>query len=106
MIMRYNKGVDNNGADALSRIAQFELYAISLPILDWWATLKEEASSDPFYEQITSLRNKTPTLYLQRDEVWFKKGRIVFSPTSTLIPAILADNHSSPIGDILEFKRS
>lgn len=106
MIMRYNKGVDNNGADALSRIAQFELYAISLPILDWWATLKEEVSLDPFYEQITSLRNKTPTLYLQRDEVWFKKVRIVFSPTSTLIPAILADNHSSPIGDILEFKRS
>lgn len=55
--IQYKKGVDNNGADALSRIAQFELYAISLPNLDWWATLKEEASSDPFYEQITSLRN-------------------------------------------------
>lgn len=96
--IQYKKGVDNNGADALSRIAQFELYAISLPNLDWWATLKEEASSDPFYEQITSLRNKTPTLYLQRDEVWFKKGRIFFSPTSTLTPAILADNHSLPVG--------
>ena len=41
----------------------------------------------------------SPTLKLvQRDGVWMQKRRIHLSPTSSLLPAVLADGHSSPAG--------
>lgn len=60
--------------------------------------LQEEVHRDSFYKD---LLEKSPPqsrhqLY-QRDGVWFKRNRIYLSPTSTLIPKIMADCHSSPI---------
>nr|XP_034886896.1 uncharacterized protein LOC118027607 [Populus alba] len=65
-------GKENQGADALLRVAAFQFHALSVPIADWWAILQ--------------------------DGVWMQNGRILLSPTSALLPAVLADGHSSPSG--------
>ncbi|KAL5832711.1 hypothetical protein ACOSQ3_016385 [Xanthoceras sorbifolium] len=74
--------------------------------MDWWVVLQQEVLSNPFYERIKSAREQTPRNYLLRDGVWFKKGRILLSPSSTLLPAILSNNHSTPIGDHFGFLKT
>ena len=89
------KGKENQGADALSRRAAAQLNAISAPITDWWKTLQQEVQQQPYYSHVAT----KPTLKLvQRDGVWMQQGKIHLSPTSSLIPAVLADGHSSPAG--------
>jgi hypothetical protein len=83
------------GADALSRIAAAQLHVISAPITDWWKTLQQEVQQQPYYSNVAT----RPSLKLvQRDGVWMQNGKIHLSPTSSLIPAVLADGHSSPAG--------
>ncbi|KAH9651124.1 hypothetical protein KPL70_026631 [Citrus sinensis] len=43
--IQYKKGSENQGADALSRLAELEFLAISLPLADWWATLQNEVDN-------------------------------------------------------------
>ena len=50
--IQHKKGKDNQGADALSRVTEFELSAISLPVVDWWTTLQHEVKTDPFYTTV------------------------------------------------------
>jgi hypothetical protein len=38
--IQYRKGKENQGADALSRVAAAQLHAISALITDWWETLQ------------------------------------------------------------------
>ena len=38
-VIQYKKGIENQGADALSRRAEFELATISIPIANWWVLL-------------------------------------------------------------------
>jgi hypothetical protein len=93
--IQYRKGKENQGADALSRIAAAQLHAISAPITDWWKTLQQEVQQQPYYSNVAT----RPSLKLvQRDGVWMQNGKIHLSPTSSLIPAVLADGHSSPAG--------
>ncbi|KAK9230741.1 hypothetical protein WN944_023713 [Citrus x changshan-huyou] len=91
--IQYKKGSENQGADALSRLAELEFSAISLSLADWWATLQNEVAHDPFYSQLS---NSTQPL-IQRDGVWYKHGQLYLSPASSLLQAILKEAHSSPI---------
>lgn len=40
------------------------------------------------------------------DGAWFQNGKVFLSPNSTLIPLILADSHSSPIGGHFGFYKT
>ncbi|XP_024955833.2 uncharacterized protein LOC112498625 [Citrus sinensis] len=81
--IQYKRGKENQGADALSCITNFHFFAISLPVADWWSTLQQEVSQDPFYAKLSS---SNESQCLKRGGVWIKKGKLLLSPTSTLVP--------------------
>ncbi|KAJ8765349.1 hypothetical protein K2173_012046 [Erythroxylum novogranatense] len=93
--IQYKRGVDNQGADALSRQSEFYFHAVSRAHADWWPILQQETSTLPYFKEFKSTND-----YLTKSGVLFKQGRIVISPTSSLIPGILSDNHSSPMEKI------
>ena len=93
--IQYRKGKENQGADALSRVAAFQFHALSLPIADWWKTLQQEVLQQPYYNSL--LTNQSLNC-VQRDGIWMQSGRVLLSPTSSLLPVVLADGHSSPSG--------
>ena len=69
--IQYRKGKENQGVDALSRVAAAQLHAISAPITDWWETLQQEVQQQPYYSTVAT----SPTLKLvQRDGVGCRKG--------------------------------
>lgn len=57
---------------------------------------------DPFYANFKS----TDPFVVQRDGVWFKKGKEFLSPNSTLIPLLLAYCHATPIGGHFGFHKT
>lgn len=98
-VIQYKKGRENQGADALSRKAEFELSAISLPVADWWSVLQEEVQKEPFYTgTVEQASQQDAQKYLKRDRVWFFKGKILLSPTSSLLPAMMTEHDSTPTG--------
>jgi hypothetical protein len=50
--IQYRKGKENQGADALSRVAAFHFQALSLPFADWWQTLQQEVLQQPYYNSL------------------------------------------------------
>lgn len=105
--IEYKRGIENQGADALSRVVEFQLLSISLPRSDWWPILKKEINQDPFFESLRQGNSVYSTTNLiWQDGVYFKKGRIFLSPTSTLIPQVLGNCHSSPIGGHFGFHKT
>jgi len=102
--IEYKKGVENQAADSLSRIGEVYFLSISVPHADWWPQLQMKVKQDPFYASYTS--KNTSQLMTLRDGVWFHNDRVFLSPTSSLIPLILADSHSSPVGGHFGFHKT
>ena len=92
--IEYKKGVENQGANSLSRVMEFQFISISMPQTDWWPILEKEVQHDPFYEEFKSKDSSV----IQRDGVWFRKGKALLSYASSLIPKILMDCHATPTG--------
>jgi len=69
--IQYCKGKENQGADALSRVAAFQFHALSLPIADWWKTLQQEVLQQPYYNSL--LTNQSLNC-VQRDGIWMQSG--------------------------------
>lgn len=106
-VIQYKKGRENQGADALSRKAEFELSAISLPVADWWSVLQEEVQKEPFYTgTVEQASQQDAQKYLKRDGVWFFKGKILLSPTSSLLPAMMTEHHSTPTGGHIGYHKT
>jgi hypothetical protein len=102
--IKYKKGVENQAANSLSRIGEVHFLFISVPHADWWPQLQTKMKQDPFYASYTS--NNTSQPMTLRDGVWFHNDRVFLSPTSSLIPLILADSHSSPVGGHFGFHKT
>jgi hypothetical protein len=96
-IIEYKKGVDNQAADSLSRVAECQFLSISTPHIDWWQKLQYEVAHDPFFTPLADSTTSTAA-FSYRDGVWFKKGKIYLSPTSSLLQDIITECHSSPTG--------
>jgi hypothetical protein len=60
-IIEYKKGVDNQAANSLSRVTEFQLMSISTPRVDWWQQLQTEVANDPFFESLAKGTNPTAT---------------------------------------------
>ena len=93
--IEYKRGVENQGADSLSRVVEFQFMSLLLPSADWWSLLQKEIQQDSFYG---GLLPKGSAPLLQRDGVWFKNNKVFLNPTSQFIPKILDYGHSSPVG--------
>lgn len=98
--VEYRKGRDNQAADSLSRVT-LQFVSITKPQAGWWNQLQEECNWDPFYSKLSA----QPHL-IQRDGIWFSHGKVLLNPTSTLIPLILAECHSSPTGGHFGFHKT
>ncbi|KAK0608302.1 hypothetical protein LWI29_028621 [Acer saccharum] len=106
-VIQYKRGRENQGADALSRMAEIECSAISLPVPEWWTTLQQEVKHDPFYVKfVEASSNGVESKYTLRDGVWLKRGRICLSPISPLIPTILTEHHSTSVGGHFGYHRT
>ncbi|KAL6313182.1 hypothetical protein AAG906_016770 [Vitis piasezkii] len=105
--IEYKRGPENQGADSLSRVVEFQFLSISQPRANWWPVLQKEVQQDSFYEDLLQ-KNPSPTAHklLQRDGVWFKGNKVYLSPNSSLISKIMADCHSSPIGGHFGFHKT
>ena len=105
--IEYKSGPENQGADSLSRAVEFQFLSISQPRADWWPLLQKEVQHDSFY---ANLLHKQPSQanhqLLHRDGVWFKRDKVYLSPISPLIPKIMVDCHSSPIGGHFGFHKT
>jgi hypothetical protein len=65
--IQYRKGKENQGADALSRVAALQFNALSMPIGKWWADLQQEVLQQPYYATLAANRSLK---CVQRDGVW------------------------------------
>ena len=94
----------NQAADSLSRRVEVCFISTSIPSAEWWQTLQRKVLQDPFY---TNLENRRASHNLvQHDGVWFYDKKVYLSPSSTLLPLILEDNHSSPTGGHFGFHKT
>jgi hypothetical protein len=75
----YKRGLENQGADSLSRVVKFQFMSLSLPSTDWWSLLQKEIQQDSFYGDLLT---KGSTPLLQRDGLWFKNDKVFLNPTS------------------------
>ena len=73
-----------------------------MPQADWWPILQKEVQHDPFYEELKSKDSSV----IQRDGVWFQKGKALLSSASSLIPKILMDCHATPTGGHFGFHKT
>lgn len=103
--IHYKPGSANRVADALSRKTASEgeigLHTMLSSSGPSWAMIKEQLEKDPFIrkmvEDITQ-ENRVHLGFTVENGRLLYKGRLVLSPTSTLIPHLLKFYHDSPIG--------
>ncbi|KAJ8754420.1 hypothetical protein K2173_002871 [Erythroxylum novogranatense] len=103
--IKYRRGQENQGPDALSRLGEFQMTAISLPIADWWKRLQAEVREDSFYKNI-SQQKATVRDFQVKDGVYFLNGKFFLSPHSFLIPLVLKEFHSSPLGGHFGYEKT
>jgi len=105
--IEYKCGPENQSADSLSCVVEIQFISISQPHADWWPLLQKEVQQDSFY---ANLLHKQPSQadhqLLLRDGVWFKRDKIYLSFSSPLIPKILVECHSSPVGGHFGFHKT
>lgn len=98
--VEYRKGRDNQAADSLSRVT-LHFMSISKPQADWWHQLQVECQQDPFYSALSS----NPHL-IQPDGIWFYRGKVYLHPTSSILPNILIECHTTPTGRHFGFHKT
>ena len=79
----------------LSRVVEFQLMAISMPQANWWTKLQDGMVHDPFYAYLDTY---PPPGCFKHEGIWYKAGRLFLRPNSSLLPTIMMEAHSSPIG--------
>ena len=50
--IEYKRGPENQGADSLSRVVEFQFLSIFQPRANWWPVLQKEVQYDSFYEEL------------------------------------------------------
>lgn len=68
--------------------------------------MKTKVQQDPFHTKLTQNNIGRSAIFTQHDRVWFLGKKIYLSPNSTLILAILAENHSSSQGGYFEYDKT
>lgn len=98
-VIEYKKRRDNAAADALSRVQENQLNAISKPVPLWIARIKEETKTDSYFQVLHDRLQKgnlDASKYKLKDDIFWRKGRILLGPTSTLRNEIFTELHVSP----------
>lgn len=98
----YKQGATNKVADALSRkFDDLELQPITRPYWQDVATIDKEVQRDPALRKIREGLQRNPdsqgNYTLENDRLYYK-GRLVIAATSSWVPRLLNEYHSSPMG--------
>jgi Reverse transcriptase (RNA-dependent DNA polymerase)/RNase H-like domain found in reverse transcriptase/Integrase zinc binding domain/Retroviral aspartyl protease len=114
--IEYKSGSSNAAADALSRVHETEnitptmaLMALSKPFCLDLDRLQTELLQDDQTKQIIIGLGNSPSSWpnwTYTDGFLRHKGRLYLPATSSLIPILLADYHSSPLGGHSGFQRT
>ncbi|GAU28744.1 hypothetical protein TSUD_372530 [Trifolium subterraneum] len=106
----YKPGVENRGADALSRLPEGELEAlVSYPIWEEGTVIQEEVHKDKaLLKIIKDLEDKPDSRpgFKYKQEVLFYEDRLVLSAQSSLITKMLEEFHVTPEGGHSGFYRT
>lgn len=100
----FKQGVENQAADSLSRHGELNFIAESRPHADWWVQLQTEVAHDPFFQNFANVSGQ-PQL-IQRNGVWFKSGKVILNPSSSLVIIVITECHSSPTGGHFGFHKT
>ena len=99
---QYKAGHLNRAVNALSQIpVGVKCGSLVSPQCRVWDKLKAKLGADEFLKRVMHDLSQGKAAYagfLLRDELLFFKGRLVVPRTSSLIPKILTEFHSTPIG--------
>lgn len=108
--IRYQPGLLNKAADALSRIPNnAELHSITVPNLIDIELVQAEVLADPQLKIVILQLEKDPDgthLYALHQNQLFYKNRLVLSDKSVLLPSILHTFHDSVVGGHSGFLRT
>ncbi|XP_050906359.1 uncharacterized protein LOC127120018 [Lathyrus oleraceus] len=106
----YKLGVENRGADALSRLPEGELAAlVSYPIWEEGNVIHDEIHKDKVLLKIIDDLDEKPDSrpgFKYKQEVLFYEDRLVLSAQSSLIPKMLAEFHVTLEGGHSGFYRT
>ena len=107
----YKPGAENKVADALSRIEENQEMnsIISSPYWLDFTRIKEEIWENLSLKLILEILQKNPTKkpdYTLQGDLLFYKGKVVLSSTSSIIPSLLQEFHSTPVGGHSGFTRT
>lgn len=102
-VIEYKKGPENKAADALSRIPQSQLFALSVSSIqtDLWEQLKQHWREDTALQQIIKELQSNAQSHLHykwHNEALTRKGKLVIGNNEALKRSILEWMHSSPQG--------
>ena len=103
--IEYKPGRENVAVDTLSRV-HGELTAITYPRPTWLAIVCHKAHNDPLLIAMRDdLQKGTKSIsgYKARGgQLWYK-GKLVLSPNSLHMEAIIREFHDTPLGNTPEF---
>lgn len=103
--IEYRRGQENQRPHTLSHLGEFQMIALSLPVADWWEKLQVEVREDSFYQNISQQESRLQDFQM-KDCVYILNGKIFLSTYSFLIPLVLKEFHSSPLGGYFEYEKT
>lgn len=108
--IKYNPGLLNKAADALSRIPhEVELSVITVPSMVDLDIIQKEVDQDVELQKVIEELLLDPRMhpkYMVEKGRLYYENRVVLSSKSTLIPAILHTYHNSVVGGHSRFSRT
>ncbi|CAL1390315.1 unnamed protein product [Linum trigynum] len=96
----YKPGPQNQAADALSRRPHTATaLALSIPYTTLWDSIKETSSSHPYMLKMRrKASSSSPRTFTLRDDMLYRRGRIVIPPNSPHVGQLLHEFHATPLG--------
>ena len=103
--VEYKKGRENVAADSLSTRNESTgnpaLMEISIIESDWIDLVKKMVSTDVYFSELDRKWSEDlldTTKYQKRNGLFYYKGRILVSPTASVIQLLLSEHHDTPVG--------
>ncbi|PON75899.1 hypothetical protein PanWU01x14_038500 [Parasponia andersonii] len=66
--IEYKRRPENQGADSLSHVIEFQFLSISMPHAVWWPILQKEVAQDSFYKDLIKTQS--------HHRLWFKNDKV------------------------------
>ena len=103
--VEYKKGKENVAADSLSRrnetIERPAMMEISVIESDWIEIVKKLVDTDVYFSELDRRWTEgslDSAKYQKKNGLFYYKGRIMISPSASVIPLLITEHHDTPVG--------